>query len=1653
MPDWRGGEFSRKKEKPKREFPPVSPQREKTTQPQGKPEALPGKPVVTRKKIKERKKTWAQGATSGSLDHKKILRGLSLWVLAPGAVFVSALLIYVASVGNGEVERSAIPLLMVLASENQPSELGALGDPDSKGTLNSVAKVLRPKSSILSNMREDPQNWLQKLSDDLDARSFFKASNSSQTLLRGGGASSNLIAFYVNCHIVRRDQELTLVCDSSEMEFPSPCESSNTSKKQLSLKESLKYFAQLIPEDCFAMVGFDVRTPTPIHNLGDIGFPADIFQAAFDSLTKEEKQKLVLFLPCGQGQESWVMPSHSMSVFGFYFLEALSDQLEGNDFCSVGDFDEVLRRKVFHWVSRNRNSHQEPVRIGDEETWKRIQSEKFVGFFYEHARGEQKKDVLDTRRFSTRYKELNSLWKQYEEVTKDRMDPDKFPALASLESHLLFLEEMVELQSANCEQMLMAAENLLKQLKPVRREYQVSRFEDQKTEDDPRVGNKDLENHIFEILRAEIDPDSRNDESKNNRAEEKLELLMERWAELQRLACHPRRELAWWMHDHVIALDNEFLWAVDEFTANHFERCGDLLVKAKTSIDKAKKYQVKLRECMDFRDDATSLLPHAMAFLLRMEASLPPTVQNKTPQELVEQAKHLAIIALEVERIENLLSEPTADQQKLLKLEVEEAPRSRLKAFKEWVLLGIIKSWLEDEKVDAEAIRRLRIAVRYPFLPNDMRKRAYHKLAQRFEEECIPSQEARASDQSRTESNRSSSIVTDAFLDQLAATGASQELQAYWKTVLQEDLRSSRFWKIELAQPSKYRELYENVRKVRRVLGSIGMHSVSHGDMLTSTCAGRILDSYGALNELKYRYMQQERLLVAGWGSQEMDLAQFEGDFPFLDFARKYSSGFEEVRKRILPAWDFQEQMQEDLDNRFLSDANLLKEMSRWLKTEIGEDAKLQVNWTPSIERNLLEAWESIRPTVKIAMNTLSGNASLVSLSQKASEHIRYPADQDMNSADIDVMVAFRGHRIKSQAMSKQVLYASNFQPQPQSEIIASMKKAKRSVVILLDCSDSMDSERMKQSKELVTDLINTLQEQVLTGLEIEVSLVVFGILSTEEELKRYQFAPSKIANKNLGFLLAENGSRFCSVAHTEFYPIKADEQTRTQWANYLSAPFVAPAIHAPLYDAIDFAYSHLPPETSMDVRELVIFGDGANNLVPAISYDSIMNATKGSEGAKVAKVEKPYYLNVLQQIPEKLRKTKLSYEGPSRQLPDVISQLDKKNPRIYLYDCGRIGDGKGKQESRSFEEELLARDLLPKSTVKANITFDGMKQGMLKDFALPQIKVSYVDSSSEQETAVSFLEESPTSIRPAPISLKVFGNSSFESPKKRPEVIEAFPGQVIRVESDIRGNGLNFKSPQTLRENNPLSANLVSKLDMGKVNNASNYKMTWEFQKAERRNGKFDLLVELRREQEWDPPSYMPWPKFAVGKLLRKHPSGNATSIADAILFTDLDFEKKHYPTLKFRVEKLKDDSWDLTAGTLDLWWSFSSAQELFGNREDIRTKVKSDLSSKKFRNCSIARKDGSIQVERELQVRENAYQWILCPDAAMVSREYRIRAGKENRWSEVHTFELPLANATKEVDMYIFSEEDVSYIAEDSVSEKSPIFWYTGETKPRSQ
>ena len=1632
MSDWKGDDNSpKKKKKPKANSLPVIPRNDESSQ----PKSWAGRSVAPSMSSSEPKRSWTDESATDSSFTRMSVRKILLWLLTPTVAIATLVFIYFIS----QQKDTRIPLLMILAKGNQPSELGELGNLDGRGASDSVTKVLTTTGNILEYMRDAPDGWLKKLDDDAGLKAYLKPAASNEILLQGGGPSNKFIAFYLRCFALRLNEQVVLVCSSDQTPFPSVCNSEDSSNAGLRLTDALKGLAKGIPNHCFAVIGLDVSPPAPIHNLGDLSFPANAFQDAFNSLDETEKRKLILFLPCSEGEENWPLPKSGMTVFGANFLDGLT-ALFGEKDLSLEGFDVRLQAHVNEWVAQNRKSRQVPKRIVDEDTWRKIKDEKFLGFFAARPKTTNA-DAANWTKPSDRYKELNDLWKRHEALAASRLEPDKRLALASLESHLLLLEDMVEFNPTTWDKIVASAEDILThQLHPTKQKYEVSWIEDMQNQAD---GGKDfayLENQLRSILMAEIDPDTDRDDNKKKLAEETLNALMTRWQEIQRLACEPRRELCWWMADRIQGLDREFLKAVDLFVANDFETSRRILVQSSDSLVNTSNYRDKISAGMEFRDDASSFLPHAMAFLVRLSR-----FPESQPRELESQAKRLADIAVELRRMENLLGDLKQDPSELA---VNENVKVQLRESREFIRT-MAQGWLSEEQGDAETIRNLRVAVRYPFLTSDSRVKAHDKLAQRFEEEDIT--QSRSTQVGNDSVRKSVSegdqkfSVAQTFLEQMNARHADAECRKYWRTILEGDLRGSNAWSINLTHPPEsYRELYESSRRVQRIAGALGMHSVSHSDILHDSCAGKVLDSYAAQNELRYRRMQRERLLLARWGSPEVDIAQIEGDFRFQEFARKYSTGADELLKRVLPNWNFEAKATAELDEHFQWVSNRLLAMSGWLNAEIEGASKIRFTWIPGPEDSHQNLWESIEPAIKISDNTAPNHVTLSTLLKETNRLFDIPKNQDLNAGNVDVTMAFRGHHLRSRALSDQILFSSDVQSNLRSQLTARIKNEKRSVVILLDCSGSMnDGNRMKNAEQTVKSLIEIFRNSVRAGQDIDVSLVALGIFSTEPELKKYGFQPSEIGDQYLGYVLGDNGPKYSHVAHTDFDSIKADESTSRRWERLLDAPFVAPGLNTPLYDAIDFACGQLSKRPE-GTRELVILSDGGNYLSPSFTAKNLVESIKGKDS----------YL--LKELPDPSRnESKFSYKGPTGDCTKAINQVLSAGASLYFYqvrDSAGQADSEADKEAKLFVyklEDLKGKSLLMTPTDPYK-DFLEIEKRIRADFALPEIKVHDLASQEGEDRTFSFLEPEPITLRPTRMQLKVVKNQ-LEELTRKPLELEAYGGQHVQVEFDARGRELIFKTSKELREDNRFEATLDSKNEIGNDDAASKYVMTWDLRRNESKKNAFRLKIDLRRERDRKPTEYLPWPKFAVGKLTRIPPSEDSKATTSTLLVSDLEFEDKHYPNLEFRIENLREKTWELSGANLDLWWSFADVNAIFGTSDSTRYPVASDAAPSEIRGWKISRTGATIRAERELRLAQDKAQWVICPDAGWTSREYRDRADKENRWTEIHTFTLSDQNAAKAIDLYVVSEEELEKLAEESATRDPRVYRYTGIKEPR--
>ncbi len=258
---------------------------------------------------------------------------------------------------------------------------------------------------------------------------------------RSAATKSKVSAYLISGFIVRLDDSSAHnwgLVESSGDPFASTANAS-------SIVAVLQGIADQTPKNRHALVGFDVRPPTVVTNLGDLGFPTEAFEKAFESLTAEQQDKLILALPCQTGQENWTAPEFSSSVFAHFFVEGLVKGFKSSKKYGMGasdiklsEFQDGLVNAVQTWVGLNRHAQQQPLIKMSAETATNLDlrlsgSPEIAANFQVSSPTELDRKLYDN---------LASLWSRLVGLRSMRsIEPF---AHAQVESQLIHLEELAE---------------------------------------------------------------------------------------------------------------------------------------------------------------------------------------------------------------------------------------------------------------------------------------------------------------------------------------------------------------------------------------------------------------------------------------------------------------------------------------------------------------------------------------------------------------------------------------------------------------------------------------------------------------------------------------------------------------------------------------------------------------------------------------------------------------------------------------------------------------------------------------------------------------------------------------------------------------------------------------------------------------------------------------------------------------------------------------------------------------------------------------------------------------------------------------------------------------------------------------------------------
>jgi hypothetical protein len=1607
MSDWKGDDQSPKKKKPKSKGIPVIPRREESLPKKQESKGWSGKSTTDSVKTTADERSWTKDDSQGSPLPSVSRRRLLLSILIPTGLI--ALLGFVYLLRQQQPDK--IPLYVVASAPGTKfesyAELGMLPLEDLQEISTSVSKVERKGSDFLQ-------------------------SDGAKEPLTGQGPS-RFLTYYLQGFLVRdRDGNLGWSGPSSGSPF--------SGNGPIALKKVFESIASKTAKGSVSIVGLDTQMPMVIHNLPDLSFPAEDIEKIFNDLDPDSKSKLVVFLPCNRGEENWISPEDGTTIFGASFLSGCST-LFGDDALTLEGLENQLKNRVKQWSLTNRKSAQNPVLLKFDTAWEKLKAKTFVSFFgkLDAKRKIQLPGGPGKGKWKARYEKIDQLWSQLDSKDKDlknrpHVQEQTLLLRASLQSHLLALEEIAEWNPSDdhWNHFQGQVETLEKELsKQTDKSYGVSQIEDQQIAgaESSKDGDPDgLDSLLGKILEQELDRNTLNDPKINKIkqiADDVRTKMWKRWREIQSLACTPRRELSWWLEDRVRELDTSLLKAVDLFVANKFEDCEKEVDSSNPAIDAAREERVRVNALFEFRDNATDFIPDALGLLMRI-SRFPDAGQY----QLEEKATRLATLAVELEKVEAFLGGGPS------KAGMDSANAAReLQALKTEIENSTIDKWKIGVATDPETLRNLRVALRYRGLTIDDRKAIHGKLVESLNQTDRTNRTDQTDQTDQTDrTNRTN--LQGRFLTKIAELRANDpstpESPIDWDQLLTRDRR----WDIGDTpfQPKGYPDLYMENQRIRWLSGPLGMHSLTDLEcILEKSSSTQRLHAICDEHECNYLRMQRERLLLARWGTPP-------DKNPFVDFAKRYEKRSDLIRKESKELnidWEVGTEKENQLKEDFESATKSLREMRNWLtaKSSIGDNAApIQFEWTPPKSddaegKSLSRLWGSIQPTVKLSGNTVKDVA--LSLPERKKTEIRIPADAESNDTAPDVIAAFRGHRIRSPVGSEQILFASSFTPTRTAKLTATTQGQTRSMVIMLDCSGSMTPEAVRGAKQTILSLVDLLETKVKEdrspeGQKFEVSLVIFGILQPISQLGTYFTACEK---EGMGLLYEEkSGNRgpLTHIAYTKFF--KIGTETR-EIREALNAPFVKADSNTPLYNSLRFACEWLKGREG--AHDLVVLSDGGDFAKPKFERDGQEFQIQQVSGtAKWRCLALGEVLNQFERLPLHFYFYQIKTTPPTEEKYKSAYEEGEKNS-VDFFD--RIAN---------LKQQSVGSPGKPKIETAAKFdNFRDVEKQVKDDFATPMIQVESREPDTNQ--VGNFFEDLslPTGKASLSVIKKISSGDSLQM-TQQPMEIELFGGQHAKVRFD--NDRLRFESAKALEEDNKFISPLRSE-------NGSLYTLHWDCPRILDGEDAFRLRANLRSSAEDpDPVTYLPWPRFAVGKLTRENPIENQRTL----LFSDLGFQEWHYPTIQFGIRQLKDPTWGATDSSLELWWSFAGADTLFG-QEGSATKMQvASKLEETFRDYRVTRNATRLRVERDVASLDSedadGVRWVLCPSARETKREYRGQPDQPKQWKEIFTFTLAEEYAGSEVPLYIVSEKELEELAKnDGKPDSDRLFQYSGMRK----
>lgn len=992
--------------------------------------------------------------------------------------------------------------------------------------------------------------------------------------LRGGGPGGRLVTVYVNALATERESRLLLLPQTVQLGGSASAESLAGSGSEVELKLLLEKIAESVHRRSTAWVVLDLHRFPDVGTFREIAWEG-LVEAAWTGLAPELRNRLVVTVACGDGQENWPSAELGASFFGHFFQLGLAGGfVESGQILkvsSLADFRRILDREVEAAAAQRRYAVQRPVWL--------IPEGLPLGVPVVGANAAAVTPPTPLSGLEARFARLLGLWRGLAEKRPSawRWDPLGF---AVAESRLIQLEQLAtwasdaafetaagetaariqgiappspvsgvslvekelherflfsrgewnhdydavaaalassELPSfmipppaagapappadpaaappppsdaalADGDRGLFVWNWFVRQAAAVERPDRLNAFRLafltralQSVEADPGW----LEIRFLRLLRDEVEWSRTENGSQREEAAAQSVALFHRF---QILGCQPVPELSWWLAPGLAAVESRFLRGFDFLLAGDFARALREFEAAAVDLDRMEAELPGLVQAIAARDESQRLLPHLVLHALReyqyaAESGL-PAIESRM--------KKLAALATESQTLGSRLTQPPTWPVEAVLVGSGATVARELAECR-----GLYSAWLREQtegdrnaKLNPQTFRNTLLALQSPLTaPAD--RVILHDIASKFLAQGVLAGPLGEKANPLKPPQRSSSPALGAFLAGLA-TAADREV---WSELLNGTLRAGIGQRLpgQVAfntgpanSPTEWRtSLMSADETCRRALPAIAGAFSAQRYLPIRAWPWSASQQRWRFDSASYRLMQTRRLANAGWGDADIDqVAANPEQYFFWKLATRYRP--EELLTGTAPI----DGMVTWFRDQWLAELTLRAQALGRMKARFGKAGEEVDQNRPTHSANMVVEGDPLPAVGEISLEhqgrpmdiQLESGLSTQTLPLDLAENdrryngLQVPLDAWTGGGRVpDALVRLRGNWRRTPvdwklAAAERVQYRLELlrDPQPAAtvRVLPPTKPPVINVVLLFDCSDSMDIDVDRPSTE-----------------------------------------------------------------------------------------------------------------------------------------------------------------------------------------------------------------------------------------------------------------------------------------------------------------------------------------------------------------------------------------------------------------------------------------------------------------------------------------------------------------------------------------------------------------------------------------------------------